>query len=179
MKRLLIASLVGSLILFAWQSLSWTALGIHNGQIAYTDKQDDILKALADSGVQPGFYFLPTVAPGGDSQAVMDAALGKPWARLSYFESLENNMGMNMFRGWVISFASAFLLAWILSQMAGLSMKTAVISGLSVGMIAWMMVTYQESIWFETDAMPQLLDAFIQWGLVGAWMGYYLPKTKS
>lgn len=179
MKRLLIAAAVGSVILFMWQFLSWSLLGIHSSQMAYTDKQDAVLTALADIGLEEGAYLMPNVAPGGDEQAVRDAMPGKPWARVSYFKAYDQNMGLNMFRGWLISFVSVFLLGWIISSLPNVNIQVAVIVALSVGLIGWMNVTYQESIWFETNSLPQLLDVFVQWGVIGTWLGYYLPKGNN
>ncbi|MEL6253135.1 MAG: hypothetical protein AAFR87_14080 [Bacteroidota bacterium] len=179
MKNLLIAAAVGSVIIFMWQFLSWAPLGIHESQMAHTDKQDAVLQALAESGLSEGAYFLPRL-PASASTTEMTAFeqenMGKPWARVHYHEAYSSNMGLNMFRGWLISFVSVFLLSWILSKMAGLSMRTAIISALSVGLIGWMTITYQESIWFKTESLPQLLDVGIQWTLTGAWLGWFLPS---
>lgn len=179
MKRLLIAAAVGSVILFAWQSLSWSVLGIHANQMAYTDKQDAVLAAFADIGLEEGAFLMPNAAPGEDEQAVMEEMAGKPWARVSYFKVHDQNMGLNMFRGWLISFVSVFLLAWVLSGMSNVNIQVAVIIALSVGLIGWMNITYQESIWFETNSLPQLLDVVVQWGLVGTWLGYYLSTGNN
>lgn len=182
MKNLLIAAAVGSVIIFMWQFLSWAPLGIHESQMAHTDKQDAVLQALADTGLEEGAYFLPRLpasASNDEMQAFNDEMTGKPWARVHYHKSFSSSMGLNMFRGWLISFVSVFLLSWVLSKMAGLSMQTAIITALSVGLIGWMTVTYQESIWFETNSLPQLLDVVVQWGLTGAWLGWFLPSRLN
>jgi len=179
MKRLLIAAAVGSLIVFMWQFLSWSVLGIHTNQMAYSEKQEAVLDALAEIDLGEGAYFMPQVTPGGDEQAYAESMAGKPWARVSYFKAYDANMGLNIFRGWVISFISVFLLTWLLSNVNGLTLQSAVIASLAVGLIGWMTVTYQESIWFETHSLPQLLDVVVQWGLTGAWLGYFLPKGNN
>lgn len=182
MKKLLIAAAVGSIILFFWQFLSWSLLGIHTSQMAYTDKQDVILEALDNAGVQEGHYFLPTVPAGTsfeEETANQEKMAGKPWARVSYHKSFEVNMGMNMFRGWLISFVSVFLLAWMLVKMADLNFQTALLSSLAVGLIGYFTIMYQQSIWFETNSIPHLVDAVVQWGIAGSWLGWYLPKNNT
>lgn len=179
MKKLLIAAAVGSLIVFMWQFLSWSLLGIHTSQIAYSDKQEAVMAAFADIGLEEGTYFMPTVPPGGDEAALRETMGGKPWARVSYFKSFDTAMGMNMFRGWLISFVSVFLLAWILSGMTNVNLQVAIMISLSVGLIGWMTISYQESIWFETNSLPHLLDALVQWGITGAWLGFFLSRENN
>ena len=180
MKKLIIGALVGSLILFIWQFLSFALIGIHNNQMAYTGNQDAILKVLEEN-LEEGFYFLPRApmdASQADQQTMMNESIGKPWAMISYHKSMSNNMGMNMLRGWAIDFISALLLAWLLLKMATLDMKTALLSSLAIGLIGYFTINYLNSVWYETNSIPDLIDAVVQWGLTGAWLGWWLPRGK-
>ena len=180
MKKLIIASLVGGLILFIWQTLSFMMLQLHGSQMQYTDKQDDILAALEASGIDEGEYFLPNTSSTAPSEAeqveYMDKYTAKPWAKVSYHKELSMSMGMNMVRGLFIDFVAAFLLAWLLLKFAELNMKTAVIASISIGLIGYLTVSYLNSVWFETSSWPELIDALVQWGLVGVWLGWYLNR---
>ncbi len=71
MKKWIIGSLVGAIIVFAWQAASWTFLGIHAGEEKYTPAQDQILSTLASSNLEDGMYMLPNVKP----DATMDVVL--------------------------------------------------------------------------------------------------------
>ena len=179
MKKQLIGALVGSLILFFWQFISWGLVEIHGPQMAYTPKQDAVLQALIDTGIEEGTYFVPR-APSGSSaaeaEAFMNEHVGKPWAIVSYHESLQNRQGMNMFRGWVIDFISVLLLCWLLLKMANLDFKTAVLASLAVGLIGYFTIAYLYSIWFESDSIPYLIDTIVQWGICGAWLGWWLNR---
>ncbi len=178
MKNQLIATLVAGVILFIWQSLSWSMLNVHGSEMQYTDKQDTVLQALGQH-LKEGTYFLPLVAPGSTSeqeQAYYAKMAGKPWATVSYHESMNMNMGMNMFRGIVVDFLAAFLLVWLLLKMPNLTFKTALLSSLAVGGIGYLTISYLNSIWFESDSLGHLADALVQWGLVGGWLGWYLTR---
>ncbi len=178
MKKLLIGALVGALILFVWQFLSFALLGIHNSQMGHTPNQDAILKVLEEN-LEEGTYFIPRAEIGASmekEEAMMEERMGKPWAMVSYHDSLSNNMGINMLRGFVIDFVSAFLLAWLLMKMANLSFQTAILSSLAVGLIGYFTINYLNTVWFETDSIPDLIDAIVQWGATGAWLGWWLTK---
>ncbi len=144
----------------------------------YTDKQDAVMQALSQN-LKEGSYYLPNVAPGStaeQTQAAMDASAGKPWAVVQYHEAMNTNMGMNMFRGLVIDLLAAFLLIWLLMKIPGLNLQTALLSSLAVGLIGYLTIPYLNTIWFETDSIGHLIDAVVQWGLVGAWLGWFLPR---
>lgn len=180
MKKQLIATLVGGLILFVWQFLSWSLLNIHGSEMAYSPNQDKILENLAQN-LEEGSYFMPGVPPGTSgeaAQAAMEANVGKPWATISYHKSMSNNMGMNMFRGFAVDLVAVFLLVWLLLKFTSVDLKTAVLAGLAIGGIGYLTGPYLNSIWFEGDSIGHLVDAIVQWGLVGAWLGWWLPRQQ-
>lgn len=181
MKRPLIASLVGGLILFIWQFLSFGPLNVHGAENTYTPNQEKIIAFLSENITEGGEYFLPTVPPGSSSEAMQKAqenAMGKPWAKINYRPAFEMNFGMNLFRGFAIDLLSVWLLVWLLMQMKNLSMKTALLSSLAVGAIGYMTIPYLNSVWYETNTFGYLADWVVQWGVVGAWLGWFLPEKE-
>jgi hypothetical protein len=178
MKKLLIAALVGGIILFIWQFLSWTVLGLHANMQSYTPKQDEILKVLGDN-LEEGFYFLPTVPPGTsfeESNKQMESASGKPWAQVFYHKSMNTNMSLNMVRGALVDILAVLMLTWILLKMGNPSAKTIVLSSLAVGFIGYLTGIYTSAIWFEYKTLSDLLDTFVSWGLIGVWLAWWLRK---
>ena len=178
MKKQLIATLVGGIILFLWQFLSWSMLNVHASEFKYTANQDKIMETLSQN-LEEGSYFLPGVPPGSTpeaEQAAMEANIGKPWALISYHRSMQMSMGMNMIRGLAADLVAVFLLVWLLMRCARLDMKTIVLSALAVGATGYLTIPYLNSIWFETNSIGYLIDTVVQWGLVGAWLGWWLPR---
>lgn len=180
MKKQLIASAVAGILLFVWQFLSWAALGIHGNEMKYTDKQDTIMQVLSQQGLEDGnTYMLPMPAPGStpeQQEAAMASNTGKPWATVTYHSSFSTDMGMSMARGLLIDLIAAWVLCWILLRFANLDFKTALLASLGVGLIAYLTIPYLNSIWFETNSIGYLADLVGQWGLAGAWLGWYLTK---
>ncbi|MFN0173873.1 MAG: hypothetical protein ACKVU0_04420 [Saprospiraceae bacterium] len=179
MKKQLIATIVGGLILFIWQFLSWSTLGVHNSEHGYTANQDKIMEALNQNLTEAGTYMVPGVPPGTSheqAEALMQPNMGKPWASISYHKSFNMNMGMNMFRGFVVDLLAAFLLSWLLLRFANLNMRTAVQSSIFVGLIGYLTIPYLNSIWFENNSIGHLIDALVSWGLLGIWMGWWLTR---
>ena len=181
MKKLIIGAIVSGLLLFIWQFLSWSMLNIHAPQFKYTPHQEQILSTLADH-LQSGDYFLPTYKPGASQEQidqVMKDAVGKPWASITYRSAFNANMGMNMFRGFMANVVAAFILCWLLLKITNLDFKTALLASLGVGLIGYIVNTYMNSIWFEKNSIPDLIDAVVSWGLVGLWLGWWFVTKKS
>jgi len=178
MTKRIIAILVAAILLFLWQFLSWSVLNVHGSEMQYTDKQDAVLEALSQN-LKEGSYFLPNLPPGSTAEqqkAYMENATGKPWATVTYHDSMSSNMGMNMFRGFAIDLLAVFLLIWILGKMGNPSFQTILLSSLAVGFIGYLTIPYMNTIWFETSSLGHLIDAVVQWGLVGVWLGWYLNR---
>ena len=82
MKKWLIGSFVGAILVFLWQFLSWTILPVHSGEAKYTPAQTEIMNSLSASLKEDGVYMLPTVQPGAsteDHEKLMKDMEGKPW----------------------------------------------------------------------------------------------------
>ena len=120
MKKIIIGGLVGGILLFVWQTVSWTVSGLHDKGQQYTGKQDSILQYLNNIGLEEGGYMLPRSADGVSSEQMekeWKESMGKPWARLTYYKSMEMNMGMNMARGAIADIIIVCFLAWIFTKM--------------------------------------------------------------
>src|SRR5438045_3342839 len=111
MKKLLIGSLVGAIIMFVWSALSWTVIPINLKTFLYTPAQDSLLKVLADNQVTTGAYATPMVdnrsVSGFDSkyqqecQEFMKANAGKPMATIFYKAEDTEMGGATMMRGFL------------------------------------------------------------------------------
>ncbi len=179
MKKTIFGVLVGALILFIWQFISWGAVNLHSDMQQHTPKQTEILKYLGDN-LEEGFYMLPVSPPGTsseDMQKQMEESNGKPWAQIYYHKAMDTSMGMNLIRGFVVDLLAVFLLVFILQKMGNASFQTIILSSLSVGLIGYLSVTYVNAIWFQTKTLADLLDAVASWGLIGLWLGYWLRRN--
>ncbi len=178
MKKLIIGSLVGGLILFIWQFMSYGLLDLHYSQMAYTPAQEELMDAMTGADLQPGEYYMIRAPKENPEQqaALMEERIGKPWAMVQYHSALEHNMGMNMIRALIIDFLAVMILCWILLNFANLDMKTAVLGSVGTGVMGYLAINYLDSIWFQTNSLPDLLDAILPWTLIGCWLGWWLKR---
>lgn len=181
MKKSIIGALVGGILLTLWQTLSWTALNIHASQVSHTPHQDKILNVLSEVNLQEGHYFLPALSPDASPEeykAAQANMIGKPWATLSYHHKAKMQIGMNLFRALIVNILSVFLVCYILLGDPNLSFQKVFLSCLSIGVIGYLTLPYLNSIWFETNSIPDLIDNIVQWALVGLALGKLLTYKK-
>jgi hypothetical protein len=183
MKKLLIASIVGGLILFIWQFISWAAADFHNSTQQYTEKQQAILEFLNEQKVKEGGYLmpiLPKTASMDEWKQLMKESEGKPWVSIQYHQSKNENMVMNMVRSFVINILTVFVFCWILGQFKNASFRTVFIASLFTGLIIFFNVPYINFIWYQNfDIWAHLADGLVSWGLCGAWLGWWLNRKNK
>jgi hypothetical protein len=183
MKKIIIASIVGALILFFWQFFSYGVMNFHKADQAYTPKEKAIIAFLQEQGLEEGGYVIPNVPEGSTSaerEAYMKNAEGKPWAKIQYHKAMDTGMGMNMIRGFVSDFAIIYLFCWILGQVTILNFRKTLLAALAIGFIVFLNSYYINYIWFKDfDIKAKLVDSLVSWGLVGLWLGFYMNRRKT
>jgi F0F1-type ATP synthase assembly protein I len=182
MRKILIGAIVGGLIIFIWQFLSFALINFHRPAQSYTDKQDAIMSFLNSQQLKEGGYILPNAPEGAtmeDHKKLMNNAVGKPWAMIQYHNSLEDNMVMNMIRGFLANVIIVLLFCWLIRRMKSPSAGTIVTSALAVGLIVFMNAPYTSHIWYQSfDIWASLGDAVVSWGLTGLWLSWWLRREK-
>jgi hypothetical protein len=182
MKRTLVAVLVGAIIVFGWQALSWMLLPFHNDAYKYSANEQTVLSNLSSSFTEEGTYMLPGIKPGvsQDEQAKMwEANKGKPWAMVTYHPAYSGDMVSQMVRGFLIALVSVWIVCWLLKGINGFT--NIFFRSLMIGFFAWLFVHYNNHNWFQAPwsvITSELIDCLAAWGLCGLWLGFWLNKTK-
>ena len=185
MKKMIIGAIVGGIIIFVWQFLSWGVLNLHKAQQQYTPKQDSILTYLGTQFNEDGAYMLPTFAPGtthDEMEKQMTAMEGKPWAQVVYHKSMPgmSKMFMNMGRCLVVDMLILLMLCWLLTKITAPSFGTVFIGTLGTGLIVFLNAPYTMHIWYGSfDLMAHFVDALVAWGVTGLWLGWWLTRQKK
>ena len=177
---MLIGGLVGGILLFAWQTVSWTVGNFHEKGQQYTSKQDSVLSYFKSIGLAEGSYMVPMPTPGSsweEMEKQMEPMAGKPWARISYYNAMNVNIGMNMARGLISNIIIVCLLCWIFGKIGLGSFSTYLLSSIFVGIICFTNGAYTGHIWYPLhDIRAFFIDALASWGLVGIWLGWWMNR---
>jgi len=180
MKKIIVGALVGGLIIFAWQSVSYTVLGIHRSAEKYTPQQDSILNYLGTHLVTSGNYSLPNYpdnATMDQQNDLMKNMQGKPWATILYHHSYNGNMTKSMIHCYLIDLLIVGFLCWVLMKMNAPSFGTVFLSCVAVGLIVFLDSPLTAHVWYMTYGIKaDLIDAVASFGITGLWLGWWLRR---
>ena len=180
MKKLIIGAIVGGILLFIWQTLSFALLNLHGKAFQYTPKQEEIMTSLNSFFNEEGQYLLPRApddATMEERESMMKSSEGKPWAMISYHKSMDMSMGMNMVRGLLVDIVAIALFCWIISRMDLPTMGKILTASIFTGLIVFFTAPYTAHIWYDSfDIMAHFMDAIVGWGLVGVWLGWWYGR---
>lgn len=182
MKKWIIGSLVGAVIVFLWQFFSWTVSGIHDGEARYHPDQDKIMTAISSSLTEDGQYRMPNVPEGTPMEEhvkVLEQSEGKPFATIIFRKSYKPDMATPMIMGFVVDLILTILLISVLTK-GGVPSFLGILTGsMAVGLFSFLWGPYMGHIWFQLPwetIQGHLVDSVVAWGLVGLWLGWWLRR---
>lgn len=180
--KIIIGALVGGIIIFIWQFLSWTILDLHRPAQEYTPKQDSVLAYLNTQFDSSAAYFLPNLPKGASSDEMekfAEDANGKPWVQIAYHKSYDASMGMNILRALVTDILIVLFFCWILSGFTANSFGKTFLAAILTGLIISLYSNYIIHIWYQTfDLEAHFIDNIVSWGATGIWLGWWLNRKK-
>lgn len=180
MKKMIIGAIIGGLLLFIWQTLSWTALNLHSEQYQKTAAQDSILQFLGTQLKSDGHFMVPTVDPNASAEEIEKITAdmkGKPWAVINYHSAYNVDMGSNILRGLLVDIIIAWLVCWILLGNPQPGFGRTYLSCLAIGLTGYLFLPYSEFMWYQTGGATQnLIDVLVSWSLCGVWLGWWLGR---
>ena len=185
MKKNIIGAVVGGILVFIIQFLSWGPLNLHGAAQRYTPKGDSILSYLGTQLSEDGSYFMPGYKPGtsrDEMEKQMKEMTGKPWAQVVYHKSMMgmDKMYMNMGRSLLVDIVIIWLLCWLLGKIPTPSFGTVFMGSIGTGIIVFLNAPYTMHIWYGSfDLMAHFTDALLEWGIAGLWLGWWLTRNKK
>ena len=185
MKKIIIGSLVGAILLFGWSSLSWTVFHLHESELKYTTAQDSLMSSISSLIKEDGQYLIPSLPPGSSMEAMEDFGKkleGKPWATIMYHSSHEIEMAMPIIRGFFICLVCIVLVCWIIQRLVRKTFSNVFSTVMTFAAICFLFVWYNQHNWFHTPwsvLQPELIDLLVGWGLAGIWLGWWYSRKPS
>jgi hypothetical protein len=183
MKKLIIGALIGGILIFLWQMLSWTVLDLHGKEYQKASNQDEVMPFLSSHFTHDGQYYLPSLdrnATSAEHKKFVEDMKGKPWAILTYHASYEIDMLKNILMGLAAAILAAAFACWILMKNTNSSFATTFISCVLIGLAGYLFIPFANKVWFQTPGLKtNVIDTLLSWGLCGIWLGWWLNRKKA
>ncbi|MGZ8516702.1 MAG: hypothetical protein ACXWWD_05100 [Chitinophagaceae bacterium] len=183
MKKYFVGSLIGAILIFAWQSLSWMVLGVHDDGMKFNPAQKEIMDVISANTTEDGFYMLPSAATQKEQETMMKEMEGKPWASVIYHKAYNGDMTMRMIRAFLVDIFLVISLIYILTRGGITPVPRRVFAGsVAFGLAFFLWSPYMGHIWFDLPwhmIKGDLIDALAAWALCGVWLAWWLNRGKT
>ena len=180
MKKYLIGSVIGAIIIFAWQGLSWMVMGVHDSSMKYHPAQKEIMDVISANITEDGLYMMPSAQTKKEQEAMMKEMEGKPWVSVIYHKSFNGDTTMRLIRAFLIDVFLVISLIYILMRGGTVPIPRRVFSGaVALGLAFFLWSPYMGHVWFDLPwhmIKGDLIDALVAWSLCGAWLGWWLNR---
>lgn len=191
MKKPIIATFVGALIIFIWSAISWMVLPVHHTTFLYSPNQENILKNIDENIGDMGVYMLPMADNRNTktfdseyqnaAQKIHQGNVGKSAAIIFYTKDMQTERASTFIIGYIFQFISVFIVVVILFLLRDrfttfferwtVVMLFAVIVSIQGYLMAW---NWMGHPWHYIRGF--VLDIYLSFGLCGIWLAYYLRK---
>lgn len=186
MKRLLLTSLVGMIILFVWGFVSWTVLPFAQNQMQVLPLDEAVAAELAQAAPEAGVYAYPGPAEGDDPdahRAQHQRYLDGPVITLMLWDpdGINPMDPMNFVWALVVYFVTTLLGALLATQLVG-GYGARVAWLMVLGLFAYFFVDYPLAVWFDHPLRWTLLLTvmnLVGWLLVSLVVAKMIPPRTA
>lgn len=178
MVRLVAASLIGGLVVFAWGSISWMVLTWHMTSMKPLPEADATFAAIQEKLPDSGVYYYPPMYEEGADEAAAEAwaekRTGGPYISMLIYSKSGYMEGMprQFVTGYLLEVVGAGLIACLIC-LAGPCLQSygrRVMFACMIAIFATFAGPLMEWNWWEYPdefATPMVLDGIIGWSLAG------------
>jgi len=177
-KKLLLGTVLGGLIVFAWGAISWMVLPWHTATLQAFTNEAVVSKVIQANAPQPGVYFLPNPrrqTTGAESTASAKSDKARMEEGPMVFGTIRlvgirPDSPTYYLKGLLMEMIGAFFMSWLLLTLPGLGygarLRTITLVALTAGALTYL----PDWHWWGFSAAYtaiKVLDLVIGWFLAG------------
>ncbi len=189
MKRIVIATVVGGLVLFMWNAVSWMVLGLHDDAMSGFGDEAAVLPMLKSAAPEAGAYFFPappdTMDPASDAWKAFEAQheagpVGLMFIHPDGRSVMPPSTFVIGFVTCVLGALIAAVLLWFAApQLPGYVGRAVFVASLGVLIALMADLTYMNWLYFTMEhTIVMVIDQLAGWILAGLAMAAII-KSKA
>jgi len=183
MKKIIIGTLVGTIIFFVFQMIMWEG-GFHKDFYSYAPKQDTIMTALGANLPKEGMYMMPMADPKSpDFKAEQEkrekTMMENPWAMVFYHPKMGAFSVTYILMGVLYTLLAVLIAAiviyygkftgfwsrfFVVMAFAAFTMFQSVLGNMNWWSFPWSFVK------------PQVMDLTFGWAICAVWLAWFVKK---
>ena len=193
MFKVLIAAILGGVIFFAWNSISWMVLPWHQQTVKHFDNEKIVAEALTSTVEESGIYLLPRMdqnpspSDAGEIKTNIENANQHMQEGTFAFISLkpagmERTMEDSMMFALINSIIVSILVVILLSCTSDLGYMARVFFIVMVGLVAALLGHVPNWIWWGFDTnytIVMIADILIGWFLAGLIIAAFVGREPD
>ena len=168
MKKLVLGTVLGGAVVFAWGAVSWMVLPWHRGMLHSFTNEVAMAKAVQQNAPQAGVYVL--LPSHWQNPTPEQKAVPKGLMLFGAVRRDAPDLRVYYVRGLAVEMVGAFLVTWLLLMLPDLSYGARVKVVTMVALTAGALVRLSDWTWwsFSTQfTLLSILDLVIGWFLAG------------
>lgn len=181
--RLLIASILAGIVMFAWGAVSHMVLGLGSSDMKAIPNEAEVTAMLKSKLSEPGFYFLPGADMKQLTEEEMAAFTAKhkegPNAVLIYQPTGDDVMSPKQLGTEFASNVVGAFFAGLLLTLAAVGFSRGVIITTLLGLISWLSINVSYWNWYRFTTgftRDELIEQVVGWFLSGIVLAFILRK---
>lgn len=186
MKRILVGTVVGTVLFFAYQTAMWMG-GLHGDFSQYTPTQDSVLQCLTENLPEDGLYHMPAVDPGTPDrmeaqEKLMANHVGKPWAMIFYHKSMAGMEMGYILMGLLYTLIGVLVTTLVLYAGGFKTFAARFLVAMAFAIFALSQGVLDEMNWWSypwSFIQPQVIDLTLGWGICAVWLALYVKRTTA
>ena len=187
MKRLLLSSLFGGLVVFLWSNVSWLLLGWHAAGMRTFTNERAVGEILTANAPQPGLYLLPSNYSETGSEITLDQQITRKQAGPFLFGSVRAGrqnwtLPATLGKSFATQLAAAFLLTLVIGSARFESYGGRVTACAVAGLFAGLVGHVPNATWWEfpvSSTIVQIADLTLSWLFAGLVIAHFTSPARS
>jgi hypothetical protein len=183
MKKIIVATLVGTIIYFGFQSIMWMG-GFHRDFYSYAPGQDTVMKALSANLPAEGLFMMPMADPSSPDfkaqQEKLEKAMpGNPWAMVFYHPKMSEFSAFYLLKGLMHALIGALIVALVLWYANFPVYWQRFLASMAFAVFTIVMAILSDMNWWTypwSFVKPQVIDLVFGWGLCSVWMAWFVRR---
>ncbi len=186
-KRIIITAIVGTLILFAWNALSWMVLPFHSNALKNIPEKAMNAEMLKQNLESDGVYHYPGLPENNTPEGwapIQEKLKTGPRITLMVYKSGETSVfsPSSFLTGLLFNLLTVLLLLFIIKKIENKSSRNIIMLSLAFGLLISFARDFPQMVWYLYPlhfTLIEVFDTLISFLLLGLFLGLYSFKPNA